>query len=194
MKFFLLSVSVLLPLTLLITKITYASFLYPFPSLSRCSSVKLRVLSLSLSLSLSRCSSVTLTLLRLLSLSLSFSLSRCSSVQFRLLSIALCRSLSRWAWLACRLLSRFLSLPVSILQTRGHNQLSIVLNWLRWTSKLLLLGFLRFKKSRWPFVFAPRLTDYPKFYIGMPVVRRDGRAGGRAGGVPSRDYFIFWDR
>ena len=30
------------------------------------------------------------------------------------------------------------------------------------------------------------LTDYPKFFIGMPVVRTDGR-------VRSLDYQIFWD-
>ena len=39
---------------------------------------------------------------------------RCSSVQFRLLSLALCRCLSRWAWLAWRLLSRFLCLSLSL--------------------------------------------------------------------------------
>ena len=32
------------------------------------------------------------------------------------------------------------------------------------------------------------LTDYPKFCIGLPVVRTDGRSVGR-----SRDYQIFWD-
>ena len=47
---------------------------------------------------------------------------RCLSVQFRLLSLALCRSLSGWAWLACRLLSGFLCLSFSILQTRGQNE------------------------------------------------------------------------
>ena len=31
------------------------------------------------------------------------------------------------------------------------------------------------------------------FYIGMPVERTDGRAGGRAVGVRSRDYQIFSD-
>ena len=32
-------------------------------------------------------------------------------------------------------------------------------------------------------------TDQPKFCIGMPVVRTDGRSGGR--GVQSHDYQIF---
>ena len=31
------------------------------------------------------------------------------------------------------------------------------------------------------------------FYIGMPVVRTDGRAVGRSVGVRSRDYQIFSD-
>ena len=31
------------------------------------------------------------------------------------------------------------------------------------------------------------------FYIGMPVVRTDGRAGGRSVGARSRDYHIFSD-
>ena len=31
------------------------------------------------------------------------------------------------------------------------------------------------------------------FYIGMPVVQTDGRAGGRSVGVRSRDYQIFSD-
>ena len=31
------------------------------------------------------------------------------------------------------------------------------------------------------------------FYIGMPVVRTDGRAGGQSVGVRSRDYQIYWD-
>ena len=31
------------------------------------------------------------------------------------------------------------------------------------------------------------------FYMGMPVVRTDGRAGGRSVGVRSRDYQIFSD-
>jgi len=31
------------------------------------------------------------------------------------------------------------------------------------------------------------------FYIGMSVVRTDGRSGGRAVGAPSRDYQIFSD-
>ena len=32
------------------------------------------------------------------------------------------------------------------------------------------------------------------FYIGVPVVRTDGRSVGRAGGVRSRTYQIFKDR
>ena len=31
------------------------------------------------------------------------------------------------------------------------------------------------------------------YYIGMPVVRTDGRSGGRSVGVRSRDYQIFSD-
>ena len=31
------------------------------------------------------------------------------------------------------------------------------------------------------------------FYIGMPVVRTDGRSGGWSVGVRSRDYQIFLD-
>ena len=31
------------------------------------------------------------------------------------------------------------------------------------------------------------------FYIGMPVVRTDGRVGGQSVGVRSRDYQIFSD-
>ena len=31
------------------------------------------------------------------------------------------------------------------------------------------------------------------FYIGMPVVRTDGRSLDRSLGVRSRDYQIFWD-
>ena len=84
---------------------------------------------------------------------------RCLSVQFRLLSLALCRSLSRWAWLACRLLSGFLCLSLSLyskledkmnensrkyecknnfcqlIQKKKKKNL-FVLSWLRWTSKL----------------------------------------------------------
>ena len=83
----------LLSLALLISKNCASfnfsiSFLLPLAFFWRCLSVKLHLLSLSLS--------------------------RCSSVKFCLLSLALCRSRSRWAWLACRLLSRFLCLSLSL--------------------------------------------------------------------------------
>ena len=48
------------------------------------------------------------------------------------------------------------------------------------------------KKKPWVAFGLPYLL-IELFYIGMPVVRTDGRAGGRAVGVRSRDYQIFSD-
>ena len=84
-------------------------------------------------------------------------------------------SLSRWAWLACRLLSHFLCLSLSLyskledimsknlrknievktIYINRYEKFLFVLNWLHWT-KLLLLGCLCFTKRGWPFVFVPK--------------------------------------
>ena len=39
----------------------------------------------------------------------------------------------------------------------------------------------------------PKWLESVKVNIGFPVLRRDGRSGGRSVGVRSRDYQIFWD-
>ena len=111
-------------------------------------------------------------------------------------------SLSLWAWLACRLLSRFLCLSLSLYRkleyilnqkfrkcrsknnsVHRNEKFLFVLNWLRWTPKLLLLMLyktrvaIRFRAKNNPHY---ALTDYPKFCIGVLWC-------GRTGGVRSRD-------
>ena len=54
--------------------------------------------------------------------------------------------------------------------------------FLFWVDFLELLRCLCFTKGGLPFVFAQKTltTDYPKFGVGIPVVRTDGGAGGRS--------------
>ena len=55
---------------------------------------------------------------------------------------------------------------------------------------MILVFFLLFFSCIW--VVTDLLIEI--FYIGVPVVRMDGRSVGRAGGVRSRTYQIFKDR
>ena len=156
-------------------------------SLLRRSSLVRRLFSLTLSRSLSICSSVKF---RLLSLLLFCSLSRCSSVKLRLSSLFL--SLSHFLCLSLSLYSKLEDIINKISKLRNcavlnrYEKFLFLLSWLRWSFWLFMLH-----ETRAAFCFRAKnyaLTDYPKFCIGLPLVRTDGRSVGR-----SRDYQIFRD-
>ena len=52
-------------------------------------------------------------------------------------------------------------------------------------------GYAIFRENNLELLLGYRLNEL--FYIGMPVVRTDGRTVGRSVGVRSRDYQIFSD-
>ena len=122
------------------------------------------------------------------------------------LALAVCRPFSRWASLACRLLSLFRCLSVS-LYFKFVN-MTILLSLLHWTTRIqkrfplsvfLFTELSLLHKTRVAKRFPANITSsciwvchtvlFELFYIGMPVVLMDGRSG-----VRSRDYQNFSDR
>ena len=122
------------------------------------------------------------------------------------LALAVCRPFSRWASLACRLLSLFRCLSVS-LYFKFVN-MTILLSLLHWATRIqkrfplsvfLFTELSLLHKTRVAKRFPANITSsciwvchtvlFELFYIGMPVVLMDGRSG-----VRSRDYQNFSDR
>ena len=134
---------------------------------------------------------------------------RCSSVQFRLLSLALCRCLSRWAWLAWRLLSRFLCLSLSL-----YSKLEDIMNEnsrkYEWSSQASQNMFRRSGRSygnqalcltkRGDHSFSRQKNLVPRIQNShcthrLPQIFHWYACGadGQLFVVRSRDYQIFWD-
>ena len=129
---------------------------------------------------------------------------------FLSLALDLCRPLSRWTSLACCLLSLFLCLSLALCSTFVNMaiNLSLIPSKTRIQKQFPLSiffvidslivsasqdagGYAIFRENNLELLLGYRLNEL--FYIGMPVVRTDGRAVGRSGGVRSRAYQIFSD-
>ena len=115
---------------------------------------------------------------------LSCSLSRCSSVKLRLSSLFL--SLSHFLCLSLSLYSKLEDIINKISKLRNcavlnrYEKFIFLLGWLRWSFQLFMLH-----ETRAALCFRAKnyaLKDYPKFCIGLPVVRTDGRSVGRSVG------------
>ena len=152
------------------------------------------------SCSLSRCSSVKL---RLLSLFLPCSLSRSSSEQFRLLSLALCApSPVELGLLAAYFLVSSASLSLysklediinkisRIAELRGAQPIRKIFFF--WVDFAELFSCLCLTNRGRPFVFAPKTTHSQTTWNFALVSLWCGRTVGRSVGR-SRDYQILWD-